>query len=286
MIKIFLPLKSTFFLFFLFISLFAQAQIDTSMIQKEELNGDTIAEPVEVEYDSLLLQTDSMKMLLFPSSIPYEWISYKMKVDMALDEESRSFQLVFVNKIDSIIYLNIHILGIELIRIVATPDTVTYVNKLNYEYYKGDYFFFKIFTDIDISFNMLQALFNGVDFAHFERNFIVDDVGTEVHLFFESRCDTISNHKPTCINQKIALNNSLLPIRNMIDMPDEGKSLYMGYDHYDHALEFPLFMSLTIEIPTEKIKISGELKSPKFNTPGPTGIKIPPKFTPVKLGDE
>lgn len=268
-------------LLFLFTSFCLQAQVDTAMLKNESHPADTLTDLVEC--DSLRLQADSLRTMLFPSVTPYDWISYRMKVNVELSNENRSFQLFFVNKIDSIIYLNIHIVGIELIRIVATPDSVIYVNKLNYEYYKGDYLFFSYFTGIGITFNMLQSLFNGVDFAHFERNLVVCDEESEVHLIADTRCDTVSGHAPLCIKQKVILDNSLFPIRNMIDIPEEGRSLYIGYDGYDRALEFPFFMFMTIEIPTEELKISGELKAPKFNTPGPTGIKIPSKFTPVKM---
>jgi hypothetical protein len=206
-----------------------------------------------------------------------------MKMNAEKDGETRSFQLFFVNRIDSIIYLNIHLLGIELIRIVATPEKVTFVNKLSYEYYQGDYRFFRAFAGINITFDMLQSLFNAVDFSTYDRNFIIDDVETEVHLFSESRCDTTSGMRPTCFSQRVILNNRLLPVRNLIDVPGEGKSLYMNYDQYDQTLEFPFFSTMTIEIPMERIRIFGEVKSPRFNTPGPTGVKIPPKFTPIEL---
>ncbi|MDL2296638.1 DUF4292 domain-containing protein [Bacteroidales bacterium OttesenSCG-928-E04] len=297
--------KTTLFLSLFLLSLVTVGQIDTIGFKDEvhigldellQMKNDSLSFWLEKEhaypydstkeiiiYDSLMLQTDSMKALLFPSKIPYDWISYRMKVEVSLDGDNRSVQLFFVNRIDSIIYLNISILGIELIRIVATPDTVTYVNKMSYEYYQGGYLLFKAFTGIDLTFNMLQALFNAVDFADYDWNFTVDDVETEVHLFAESRCDTSSTRKPLCLKQHVILNNSLLPSCNRIDIPDQGQSLYMSYDQYDYSLDFPFFSIMMIEIPSENIRIRGELKTPKFNIPGPTGIKIPPKFEPVKV---
>lgn len=305
MTKLKIPL---IFLLYLLIgtSISSLAQVDTSMIknviQKEgeqvappdtswvsymtwedslRLHRDTLIEIIA--YDSVALQTDSVKELLFPPTTNYEWISYRMKVNAEMDQDKHAFQLFFVNRIDSIIYININVIGIELIRIVATPDTVTYVNKLSYQYYKGDYTFFQAITGIDLTFNMLQSLFNAVDFAGFERDFIVDDVDSEVHLLMEYRCDTLPEKRPTCLNQRVILNHRLLPIRNMIDIPAQGRSLYIGYDNYSYSSDFPFFMTMTIDIPEENIRINGELKSLKFNTPGPTGIKIPDKFSPIDI---
>ena len=66
-----------------------------------------------------------------------------MKVSLEKEEEKLAFQGYFVNRIDSIIYLNLNRSGIELARVVLTPDSVIYVNKLEHEYYAGDYTFLR-----------------------------------------------------------------------------------------------------------------------------------------------
>ena len=72
---------------------------------------------------------------------PYQWLTYRAKVDYTFEGNVGACNLFFVNRIDSLIYFNINISGIEVVRLVFTPKQVTYVNKLNKTYYQGNYFF-------------------------------------------------------------------------------------------------------------------------------------------------
>ena len=96
-----------------------------------------------------------------PVAKDYQWISYRGKADIIDTGGTRSCNFFMVNRTDSLLYLNVHASGIELIRMVFTPDTVTYVNKLTYQYYKGSYAPFRMLTHLPIDFEMVQAAFNG-----------------------------------------------------------------------------------------------------------------------------
>lgn len=96
-----------------------------------------------------------------PMARDYHWLSYRGKADIIDTGGTRSCNFYMVNRKDSILYLNIHSSGIELIRVVFTPDSVTYVNKLTYQYYKGTYLPFKLLMRMPLDFDAVQRLFNG-----------------------------------------------------------------------------------------------------------------------------
>ncbi len=96
-----------------------------------------------------------------PMAKDYQWLSYRGKVELTDTGGTRNCNFFMVNRIDSIIYLNVHASGIEFIRVVFTPDSFTYVNKLTYQYYKGTYAPLRLLTHIPLDFQMLQALLNG-----------------------------------------------------------------------------------------------------------------------------
>lgn len=96
-----------------------------------------------------------------PMATGYDWLSYRGKAILTDTGGTRSFNFNMVNRVDSILYLNIHASGIELVRVVCTPDSITYVNKLTYQYYKGTYQPLRLLSRIPVDFKMLQALFNG-----------------------------------------------------------------------------------------------------------------------------
>lgn len=91
----------------------------------------------------------------------YRWVSYRGTANIHFDNKKYQCNYNFVNRTDSIIYLNINMMGIELARLVATPAKVTFVNKLSNEYYEGDYAFVEKFLKTKADFYTLQALFNG-----------------------------------------------------------------------------------------------------------------------------
>lgn len=96
-----------------------------------------------------------------PMAKDYQWLSYRGKADIIDTGGTHTCNFYMVNRIDSIIYLNVHASGIELMRFVFTPDSVTYVNKLTYQYYKGGYAPFAMLTRLPVNFKMIQAMFNG-----------------------------------------------------------------------------------------------------------------------------
>lgn len=98
-----------------------------------------------------------------PMAKDYRWLSYRGKAELTDTGGTRTCNFFMVNRIDSIIYLNVHASGIEFIRVVFTPDSFTYVNKLTYQYYKGTYAPLRLLTHMPLDFQMIQALFNGND---------------------------------------------------------------------------------------------------------------------------
>lgn len=91
----------------------------------------------------------------------YRWVSYRGAANIQFDDKKYQCNYFFVNRIDSILYLNINFMGVELARLVATPQKVTFVNKLSNEYYDGDYAFVEKYLKAKADFYTLQALFNG-----------------------------------------------------------------------------------------------------------------------------
>ena len=120
------------------------------------------ASPIEAQIDTSAAAAESVRIdTLPPMASGYQWISYRGKADITDTGGTRTCSYFMVNRIDSILYLNVHAYGVEIMRMVFTPDSVIYVNKLGYNYYKGTYEPLRLLMGIPVSFNMLQAAFNG-----------------------------------------------------------------------------------------------------------------------------
>jgi hypothetical protein len=80
-------------------------------------------------------------------------------------EQYRSCQYNLVNVIDSFLFVQINVAGIDIGKVLATPTNILLINKIEKKYYQGDYSFFQHFIDIDLNFYTIQALFNNFPFS-------------------------------------------------------------------------------------------------------------------------
>ncbi|MBQ7490397.1 MAG: DUF4292 domain-containing protein [Bacteroidales bacterium] len=218
--------------------------------------------------------TDSLDLI----SVPYDWITYQMRASVTTSYDQKSVQIYFVNRIDSIIYLNINLFGIELARAVAKPDSFVFVNKLESTYYSGGYEWLSKKIGSAVDFYMIQSVFNARDFAGFEDSLQLVENETTVHLIAPQR-----KHRDydLTVMQELFLNPDNTIMTNDITDLKTKQSLVVNYDNYTLQSDVNFFSTLKIELEQAGIEVSAEIRNVKFNTPGPTRIKIPEKFEPL-----
>lgn len=107
--------------------------------------------------DSVNVAVDTV---VLPMATGYDWITYRGKADIIDTGGTRTCNFYMVNRTDSILYLNIHAYGVEVIRAVFTPDSVKYVNKLTQQYFYDSYAPINRYLPFSFDFQTVQALFN------------------------------------------------------------------------------------------------------------------------------
>lgn len=232
---------------------------------------------------SLAFAQDSVRIPakeeVFPK-ITYEWISYQMKISLEKEEEKLAFQCYFVNRIDSIIYLNLNRSGIELARVVLTPDSVIYVNKLEHEFFAGDYTFLRRIFGFPLDFDMVQSLLNGVDFKNFDDSLHRVEEDGKLYYVAPQRSNlqgTVSLMQTIEIGEGgIILDNDMTDLKTMRDFDIE-------YEDYTDIDSIPFFTKFEVEMETDEVEMEVQLKNIRFNTPGPTAIRIPESFKEVEF---
>jgi len=110
----------------------------------------------------LIFATHSLSAQETDSLSYYKSIYYKGTALIEFNEQIHNCQFNFVNVVDSFLYIQFNVIGIEMCRVFATPDIVVIINKLEKTFYYGDYFILQTVTGIDFDFYMLQNIFNGV----------------------------------------------------------------------------------------------------------------------------
>lgn len=216
---------------------------------------------------------------VFPR-ITYEWVSYQMKISLEKEEEKLAFQCFFVNRIDSLIYLNLNRSGIELARVVLTPDSVIYVNKLEHEFYAGDYTFLRRVFGFPLEFDMVQSLLNGVDFKNFDDSLHRMEEDGKLYYVAPQRTNrqgTVSLMQSIEIGEGgIIRDNDMTDLKTMRDFDIE----YEDYTLFD---SIPFFTKFEVEMETDEVEMEALLKNIRFNVPGPTAIRIPENFKEVEF---
>ena len=117
-----------------------------------------VADSAMVAADSITLPVDTA---VLPMATGYDWITYRGKADIIDTGGTRTCNFYFVNRTDSILYLNIHAYSVEVMRAVFTPDSIKYVNKLTQQYFYDTYASINKVLPFMVDFQTVQALFNG-----------------------------------------------------------------------------------------------------------------------------
>ena len=117
-----------------------------------------VADSAMVAADSVTVPVDTA---VLPMATGYDWITYRGKADIIDTGGTRTCNFYFVNRTDSILYLNIHAYSIEVMRAVFTPDSVIFVNKLTQQYFRDTYAPLNKYLPFTLDFQTVQALFNG-----------------------------------------------------------------------------------------------------------------------------
>jgi hypothetical protein len=111
---------------------------------------------------------DSLYAALQSGGLPATWFAARVAVDAELDKEKRSFNVNLRMRCDSLIWMSISpALGIEVARVLISPDSVKLLNRINGTYFKGGFAYLSELLQADLNFKMLQAILLGNAYLHY-----------------------------------------------------------------------------------------------------------------------
>jgi len=190
---------------------------------------------------------------------------------------------------DSIIWVTLTpALGIEVFRLLVTPDSIRYLNRLNNTYLIESIRYLNSLAQTDIDFYMLQSLLLGNDFSNFAGQqltpFSLRTDNNQFVLHTDNRnklTNTIPNSQFS-ISQSIWLNKQNYRIvKQQIKQQGKESKLDIVYNNFQnideqmipHTLDFNIFdnnKQSQIKISYNKVTLN-----PKVNIP----FSIPSKYT-------
>lgn len=125
--------------------------------------------PVESRTDFKSSKVLSEKLM--ENEFTYNWLTSKFDAETVVDGKTTNFSVNVRARKDSALWMSISpALGIEVARLLATQDSVKFIDRINNKYFKGDYNYISQLLHTELDFDMLQSLLlgNSVSFDHEE----------------------------------------------------------------------------------------------------------------------
>lgn len=152
------------------------------------------------------------------STFDFEYLGMKLGVDYLKGESNESFKANVKIKKDSVIWLSISpALGIEVFRVIITPDSVKMISKIPNDkyYYEGDFNVIRDMVNMDLNFGMIQDILvgNPIMMDKQDDKFISLTDGGKNHVLisrFDRKLKRILNYdeKKLTVNDSIELDYS------------------------------------------------------------------------------
>jgi predicted transcriptional regulator len=97
-------------------------------------------------------------------------LNAKLNAEAAIDSSFNSFVVSLRIRKDSVIWMSISKLGIEGARVLISKDSVTFMNRINNTYFKGDFSYISKLLNTQLDFEMLQSLLVGNSVAFYDED--------------------------------------------------------------------------------------------------------------------
>lgn len=160
------------------------------------------------------------------------------------------------------IWMSISVLGIEAGRIMATNDSIYFMNRWQREYFVADYNSLSNTLKIPLSYELIQSILLGTDPATGKsRSKHIEHTENFVEIHYLQR--EIHPKQPT-INQTLYLHKNTYHLaKNHMELPNTNRYLHVNYDQRDTTtphLATPQHCQVIIHTP-EKIQIDITFKN-------------------------
>ena len=211
--------------------------------------------------------------------------SGKFKASFETGDKSNSFSGNIRMKYDSLIWLSISpAMGIELFRLMITPDSLYMLNRANRTYYIEGFESLNALMNTSIDFEILQALILGNDFRGYnDAHFVAGTEKGAYTLYSPERAKTVTGQSSSTgvkLIQTIKLDAAFKIIYMGVKTSDRNSPMlevnYTEFQNIDNSL-FPFGQFFRIKAREEtRIKIQFERINPEKELSYP--FSIPAKY--------
>ncbi|MCD4682338.1 MAG: DUF4292 domain-containing protein [Bacteroidales bacterium] len=225
------------------------------------------------------------------NELKFDWFQAKFKLEIVIDKKKNSLTGQLRMRKDSLIWITFSpMLGIEMARLIITTDSVKYINRINKNYFVGDYYLVNDFLDSNVDYDVLQSILLGNDLTYYENGkFRATYDSKEYHLVTGDRRKLKKHVITQQDEERIFLQNIFLSPESfkitkmkIKEIKKEHKKLEASYSDF-HPVSEQLFpYHVTYNLVAEKpISVELDYSKIRINSPIQFPFKISSKYTRI-----
>lgn len=221
------------------------------------------------------------------NELKFKTLSGKFSAEAEVNGESSSFSgNIFIIK-DSIIWVSVQKIGLEVARLLLTSDTAKFINRINKTYFISDFNFVNQLFKTDFDFDIVQSILIGNDLSYYDNNKFratIENMQYKLSTFNRVKLKKSlkkENENARVLIQDIWLDPFSFKIKKIMikEVKNENRKFlaeYFDFKEIDQQL-FPEKINFQI-IEEKKIKIDLEFSKISFNSTESMPFKIPNNY--------
>ncbi len=238
------------------------------------------AKPVATTTEKTIEKTGSSNVIAGHYAVPRQFSTAYIKASVRY-EDARNKQNVSAEiriKKDETILVSVRVLGITMAKALITPREVKYYEKINGEYFEGDYAALTKFLGTDLDFQKVQNLLIGQ--AMDDLNATAFTTSTENNLYkLESRAGNVKQFffEPA----------QFWLVGQRIEQPEKQRSMQVNYSNYvtAGAAVFPRSLLIDALQPKGKTTIEVDIQSIDVDRPLTFPYSVPGGYERIQIND-
>ncbi len=228
----------------------------------------------------------------------YKNLTYKMDAEIEFKDKSFSLNMTYRNILDSAIWINLsHTTGIPVARILITPDSLKLINRIDNKYLLISFNEASSRLGYDISFEMVQSVFNARLFQVEEGKDLAQSFAS-YKVYRDSTVYVMQNVKKDRYNRnrrqksedqlihKVWINDLFQIAAFSIEDRVKQQTIKVDYPKYQtsESEKYPKTIWFVAQNSKEHVELKMDVKKAEFNLPSvEMPFKILDKFEPMQL---
>ncbi len=224
-----------------------------------------------------------------------DYFSAKLNLIISQEKSKSDLKGILRMKKDSIIWLSISpALGIEVLRVEMTQDSVKVINRLNKTYLAGNYQMVEKLVNTTIDYSIVEALLLGNDLSQYNVKKYKVKIDNGMYNISIRKRRKLKRHIkkqetiPLVLIQDFWIDPHTFRIRKMKlhEFGDNSKSLNVYYNNYGFVDGQQLPFSINIDIfASNNLSINVKYRKPNLVKPLKFPFRIPSKYKEMQIND-